>query len=413
MISRRLTHNVLFSLPLVLVALACASLQEAPLIGDGGAETPVPPAVAAATGDEAVLASAQPTTGGHGTAVAPGATPTWLPDPLLASLDAEEQLIANLYERIAPAVVHVTSHVTRLTFFFGPVPSEGTGSGFVLDREGHIVTNYHVIEDADSVEVLLSDETQAPATIVGVDPANDLALLKIDVPREQLSPVELGSSQDLRVGQRAIAIGNPFGLDRTLTVGVISALGRPLQTGEDNVIFDVVQTDAAINPGNSGGPLLDSRGRVIGINTAIRQNAEGIGFAVPVDTLKRVLPPLKERGYYPHPWLGFVGYDITPRLAEALSLSVESGILVAQLYRNGPAANAGLRGAQEEVIIGNRRILAGGDVVVGIDEQSIGEWDELHEYLELQTQVGDQVTLHVLRDGQPLEIELEVAEQPQ
>jgi len=413
MTSRRLATNVLFSFSLLFIALACSSLQEAPLTGDGGAETPAPPAVAVATGDGSSLAPTQPATAGDEVAAGPGATPTRLPDPLLAPLDAEEQLIANVYERIAPAVVHITSRVTRLTFFFGPVPSEGTGSGFVLDKEGHIVTNYHVIENADSIEVLLSDETQVPATVVGVDPPNDLALLKIDVPPEQLFPVELGTSQALHVGQRAIAIGNPFGLDRTLTAGVISALGRPLQTGDDNVIFDVVQTDAAINPGNSGGPLLDSRGRVIGINTAIRQDAEGIGFAVPVDTLKRVLPPLKELGYYPHPWLGFVGYDITPRLAEALDLPVESGILVAQLYRDGPAAAAGLRGAQEEVVIGNRRILAGGDVVVGIDDRSIGEWDELHEYLELRTQVGDQVTLHVLREGQPLELELEVAEQPQ
>ncbi|MDX1688455.1 MAG: trypsin-like peptidase domain-containing protein [Candidatus Promineifilaceae bacterium] len=377
------------------------------MINDGGADATV------TVDGESVAASTPPASTGEQSVAAAGATPTSLPDSVLAPLDAEEQLIANVYERIAPAVVHITSRVTRPTFFFGPVPSEGTGSGFVLDKEGHIVTNYHVIENAESIEVLLSDETQTPATVVGVDPPNDLALLKIDVPPEQLFPVELGNSQDLRVGQRAIAIGNPFGLDRTLTAGVISALGRPLQTGDDNVIFDVVQTDAAINPGNSGGPLLDSRGRVIGVNTAIRQNAEGIGFAVPVDTLKRVLPPLEERGYYPHPWLGFVGYDITPRLADALDLPVESGILVAQLFRDGPAAVAGLRGAQEEVIIGNRRILAGGDVVVGIDDQSIDEWDALHEYLELQTQVGDRVTLHVLRDGQPMEIELEVAERPQ
>lgn len=405
---RRIFPIFLFVWPLLVVAVACSSLEEAPLTGEEGADVTAGSSGSAA---EAGVASTPQAVGGRESAA--GATPTRLPDPLLASLDAEEQLIANVYERVAPAVVHVTSRVTRLTFFFGPVPSEGTGSGFVIDREGHVVTNYHVIENADSVEVLLSDETQASATIVGVDPPNDLALLKIDVPPEQLSPVELGSSAGLRVGQRAIAIGNPFGLDRTLTAGVISALGRPLQTGDDNVIFDVVQTDAAINPGNSGGPLLDSRGRVIGVNTAIRQDAEGIGFAVPVDTLKRVLPPLKEVGHYPHPWLGFVGYDITPGLAQALDLPVESGILVAQLFRDGPAAAAGLRGAQEEVIIGNRRILAGGDVVTGIDEASIDEWQDLHAYLELQTQVGDRVTVHVLRDGEPLAIEMEVAARPQ
>ena len=408
---KKVPLTFLVLLPLLIAGLACGSLDETPLIGGSDGDETAPPAVVTAT--PAVVEGAPHVVNGGGSPVGAGATPTRLPDPLLASLDAEEQLIANVYERVAPAVVHITSRVTRLTFFFGPVPSEGTGSGFVIDREGHIVTNYHVIENADSVEVLLSDETQAAAALVGVDPPNDLALLKIDVPPEQLSPVELGSSADLRVGQRAIAIGNPFGLDRTLTAGVISALGRPLQANDDNVIFDVVQTDAAINPGNSGGPLLDSRGRVIGVNTAIRQGAEGIGFAVPVDTLKRVLPPLQELGYYPHPWLGFVGYDVTPRLAEALDLPVESGILVAQLYRDGPAVAAGLRGAQEEVIIGNRRILAGGDVVVGIDEAPTEEWEDLHAYLELETQVGDRVTLHVLRDGEPLEIEMEVAERPQ
>jgi S1-C subfamily serine protease len=178
------------------------------------------------------------------------------------------------------------------------------------------------------------------------------------------------------------------------------------------VIFDVIQTDAAINPGNSGGPLLDSRGRVIGVATAIREDAEGIGFAVPVDTLKRVVPALIAQGYFPHPWLGFLGYDVTAGLARALNLPVESGILVAQLYREGPAVAAGVRGAQQEVIIGNRRLLIGGDIVVGIDEQPVGSWDDLNEYLELRTVVGDEVTLHVLRDGEPLALAIPVGEQP-
>ncbi|HSM55300.1 MAG TPA: trypsin-like peptidase domain-containing protein [Candidatus Sulfomarinibacteraceae bacterium] len=342
----------------------------------------------------------------------PTGTPTPLSDEALAALDVEEALIANIYERVAPAVVHVTSRVTTLNFFFGAVPSEGTGSGFVFDNDGHIVTNYHVIEGADSIVVKLSDESTAPAEVVGVDPPNDLALLRIDVPADALTPVEMGSSEELRVGQRAIAIGNPFGLDRTLTAGVISALGRPLQTADDSFIYNVVQTDAAINPGNSGGPLLDSRGRLIGVNTAIRQGAEGIGFAVPVDTVKRVIPALIEQGYYPHPWLGFLGYDITPGLASALELPVERGILVVQLYRGGPADVAGVSGAQQEVIVGNQRLLVGGDVVVAINEQPIAEWEDLSEYLEIQTQVGDEVVLHVLRDGEELALTLTVAEQP-
>jgi S1-C subfamily serine protease len=343
---------------------------------------------------------------------APAPTATLLPEVLLAPLDIEEELITNLYERVSPAVVHITSQITQMSFFFGPVPGEGSGTGFLWDEQGHIVTNYHVVEGANRVSVVLGDGVEVEATIVGVDPPNDLAVLRVEVDEVELAPVELGSSGDLRVGQRAIAIGNPFGLDRTLTAGVISALGRPLQTADNTVIFDVIQTDAAINPGNSGGPLLDSRGRVIGVATAIREDAEGIGFAVPVDTLKRVVPALIAQGYFPHPWLGFLGYDVTAGLARALNLPVESGILVAQLYREGPAVAAGVRGAQQEVIIGNRRLLIGGDIVVGIDEQPVGSWDDLNEYLELRTVVGDEVTLHVLRDGEPLALAIPVGEQP-
>jgi S1-C subfamily serine protease len=299
-----------------------------------------------------------------------------------------------------------------MNFFFGPVPSEGTGSGFLWDDQGHIVTNNHVVDGADRISVVLGDGSEVDATLVGVDPPNDLAVLRVDLAGSSLIPVELGSSNDLRIGQRAIAIGNPFGLDRTLTTGVVSGLGRPLQTADDTVIFDVIQTDAAINPGNSGGPLLDSRGRVIGVATAIRQDAEGIGFAVPVDTLKRVVPALIAQGYYPHPWLGFQGYNITPGLARALELPVESGILVAQLYREGPALAAGLQGAQREVIIGNRRLLAGGDIVTAIDDHSVTSWDDLNEYLELRTVVGDEVTLFILRDGQPGQLPITIAEQP-
>lgn len=340
------------------------------------------------------------------------ATPTPLSADLMEPIDIEEQLITNVYERVGPSVVHITARVITMNFFFGAMPSEGTGSGFVIDKEGHIVTNYHVVEDADSIEIRFSDELSLPAEVVGTDPGNDLAVLQVDIPAEQLTPLELGSSADLRVGQRAIAIGNPFGLDQTLTTGVISALGRPLQTESDNYIFNVIQTDAAINPGNSGGPLLNSRGQVIGVNTAIRQNAEGIGFAVPVDTVKRVVPALITKGTYPHPWLGLLGYSITPGLAEALQLPVEKGVLVAQLYRRGPAVEAGIQGAQREVIVGNRRLLIGGDIITAIDGTPISDWNDLSEYLELNTVVGDTVSISLLRGDQPMEVELMLAAQP-
>ncbi|MEW5988895.1 MAG: PDZ domain-containing protein, partial [Chloroflexota bacterium] len=203
-----------------------------------------------------------------------------------------------------------------------------------------------------------------------------------------------------------------FGLDRTLTTGVISALGRPLQTDNDAFIYNVIQTDAAINPGNSGGPLLNSRGQVIGVNTAIRQGAEGIGFAVPVDTVKRIVPVLLEKGYYPHPWLGLLGYSITPELAEALELPVERGVLVAQLYNDGPALAAGVRGATDQVIVGNRRLYVGGDIITAVDGQTVKDMEGLLQYLEERTQVGQAVRLTLLRDGRERTVTVALVEQP-
>ncbi|MCB8944810.1 MAG: trypsin-like peptidase domain-containing protein [Ardenticatenaceae bacterium] len=341
------------------------------------------------------------------------ATPTPLGEDILEPIDVEEQLITNLYERVGPSVVHITSRVITMNFFFGPTASEGTGSGFIYDTDGHIVTNNHVVENADSLEVKLSDDITVPAQVVGVDPPNDLAVIQIDVPEDYaLVPLELGKTNTVQVGQRAIAIGNPFGLDRTLTTGVVSALGRPLQTDNDNYIFNVIQTDAAINPGNSGGPLLNSRGQVIGVNTAVRQDAQGIGFAVPVDTVQRIVPVLIQEGTYPHPWLGLLGYSISPDLAQALQLPVEQGVLVAQLYREGPAVAAGIQSAQQQVIVGNRRYLIGGDILTTINGLPITDWNSLTQYLELNTQVGDTVTLAILRDAQSMEIELTLAAQP-
>ena len=340
-------------------------------------------------------------------------TPTPLPPDMLEAVDVEEQLVINVYEQVSPAVVHIASRVITLSFFWGPIPQEGTGSGFVIDKEGHIVTNNHVVEGADEVEVTLSDGTRVPAEVVGTDPFNDLAVIKINVPSAKLYPVELGSSADLRVGQRAIAIGNPFGLDRTLTTGVISSLGRPLEAENGRVIYNVIQTDAAINPGNSGGPLLDSRGRVIGVNTAIRTGAENIGFAVPVDTVKRVVPELIEKGRYRHPWLGTLSYSIDPELVQGLRLPVEKGIMVAQIYRGSPAAKADLRGGNREVTVGNRRILAGGDIIVAINGQPIENHEDLTVYLETETQVGQVVELTIMRGDQEMTIEVELGEVPE
>lgn len=340
------------------------------------------------------------------------ATPTPLSQTDLAPIDIEEELITNLYERVGPSVVHIKATVVTMNFFFGPTPSEGTGSGFIYDNQGHIVTNYHVIEDARTVEVELSDETRLTAEVVGIDPPNDLAVLRVTEPIPEANPLPMGTSADLRVGQRAIAIGNPFGLDRTLTTGVISALGRPLQLNQDEYIFDVIQTDAAINPGNSGGPLLNSRGEVIGVNTAVRQDAQGIGFAIPADTVQRVVPKLITDGRYPHPWLGLLGYSLTPELAEALRLPVERGVLVAQLYRNGPAVEAGIQGATQEVLIGNRRVLIGGDIITAVNGESIQNWNDIQEFLQLYTEAGQTITLSLVRGEQQLELPLTLGIQP-
>jgi 2-alkenal reductase len=340
------------------------------------------------------------------------ATPTPLSEEALAPIDIEEQLITNLYQRVSPAVVHITARIYTMDFFRGPVPSEGTGSGFIVDDIGHIVTNNHVIEGAESIEVTFADESRVSARVIGADPLNDLAIILPEKLPSGFKPVTLGSSEEIRVGQRAIAIGNPFGLERTLTSGVISAVGRPLRVSEDNFIFNVIQTDAAINPGNSGGPLLDSRGQVIGVNTAIREDAEGIGFAVPVDTLKRVMSALIDKGEYPHPFLGVLGYSITPELADMLDLPTERGVLIAQLYQNGPADVAGIHGAEQEITIGNRRILTGGDIITAINGEAVRDWLGYLAFLELQTDVGDTVLLTILREGKEIAIEASLIAQP-
>lgn len=343
-------------------------------------------------------------------------TPIPLPSAVIETADAEEQVVIDVYARVSPAVVYITSRVIVRDFFWGAIPQEGTGSGFVIDKEGHIVTNNHVVENAENIVVTLSDETSVEAKLVGTDPANDLAVLKIDVSADKLHPVELGTSADLRVGQRAIAIGNPFGLDRTLTTGVISSLGRPLDLGEGRrTIYNVIQTDAAINPGNSGGPLLDSKGRVIGVNTAIYSpsgGSVGIGFAIPVDTVRRVVKSIIEKGYYPHPWLGITGLTIVPELADALDLPVERGVLILEVTPGQAAARAGLRGGQRRVRVGSYIIPIGGDILIGIDDRKIKEIGDLIKYLETETEVGQRVTLTIMRDGREMTVQAILGEQP-
>jgi S1-C subfamily serine protease len=345
------------------------------------------------------------------------ATPT--PGPLPAAGDDIETRRIAIYQRVAPAVVNVTTQVLRTDFFWGVTPEEGSGSGFLWDTDGHIVTNYHVISGAQQIEVSFDGDTRLPATVVGSDPINDLTVLKVDSVPEGVQPLELGASADLRVGQTAIVIGNPFGqFERTMTQGIISALNRTIETDTSTVLRGVIQTDAAINRGNSGGPLLDSSGRLIGVNSAIYSptgTSAGVGLAIPVDKVVRVVPVLIKQGRFPHPWLGFeaLGYEITPALAQMLNLPVQDGILIAQFYRGSPADQAGLRGAQNETIIGNRRYLIGGDILTAIDGAPLTKWDDLNAYLEENAAVGQQVALTILRAGKEQTLNAALADTPE
>lgn len=353
-----------------------------------------------------VSPSAEPETTATATTVTVVATPTSLPRNMLDEATAEDLLLINIYQRVNPAVVNIRS--------YGPLQA-GEGSGFIIDRQGHIVTNSHVVEGAEELEVALTDATIVEARVLGTDPDSDLAVVQIDVPAEALHPVELGDSDQLHVGERAIAIGNPFGLQGTLTTGVISALGRTLPAESLFNIPEIIQTDAAINPGNSGGPLLNAEGQVIGVNTAIRTTTGGnigVGFAVPVNLAKRVIPQLIEQGYYEHPWLGIKGLTISPLLVEELGLPVERGVLVSEVVTDSPAEKAGVRGGSQEVEIRGRAVRRGGDIITGIDGRDIAQFEDLLAYLVMQTEVGQEVTADIVRDGKELTLKVVLQARP-
>jgi len=344
------------------------------------------------------------------------ATPT--PGPVSESAGALEAQRIAVYERAAPAVVNITTQVLRTSFFYGTIPEEGSGSGFVWDAEGHIVTNHHVIAGAQKVEVSFSDDFTSPATVIGSDPVNDLAVIRVESMPPGITPLTVGASGQLKVGQTAIVLGNPFGrFERTMTVGIISALNRTIQT-DSTVLRGVIQTDAAINRGNSGGPLLDLQGRLIGVNSAIYSPtgaSVGVGLAIPSNKVQRVVPVLIRDGRFPHPWLGVeeLGYELTPALAQALRLPVERGLLIARLYRNSPADQAGLRIAQREVIIGNRRYQVGGDIITEVDGRPVATWEKLGAYLEEECVVGQTITLTIFRDGNKTTVTAKLQDTPE
>ncbi len=319
-----------------------------------------------------------------------------------------------VYEKVADGVVNVTSIAVQMDFFFNAFPRQGSGSGSIIDAKGHILTNHHVVANAQKLEVTLADGSKWPAKLIGSDPDNDLAVIKIEAPKEKLKVIPMGDSKSLRIGQKVLAIGNPFGLQRTLTTGIISSLGRTIRSEAGTLIEDVIQTDAAINPGNSGGPLLNSEGEIVGINSAIISptgGSVGIGFAIPVNTAKKVVPELISKGYVTYPFIGATVQSLIPEMAKDLKLKIERGAMISEVVKGGPADKAGLKGGNQRVQVGNMIVLVGGDIVVKVDQQEVKTNDELIRYLR-EKKPGDTVLLKVYRKGDSVDVKVTLGERP-
>jgi len=330
------------------------------------------------------------------------------------SITEDEKNNIAVYEKAADGVVNITSTAVQMDFFFNAFPTQGSGSGAILDAKGNILTNHHVVANAQKLEVALADGSRWPAKLIGSDPDNDLAVIKIDAPREKLKVIPMGDSKNLRIGQKVLAIGNPFGFERTLTTGVISSLGRTIRSEVGTLIEDVIQTDAAINPGNSGGPLLNSDGEIIGINSAIISPSGGnvgIGFAIPVNTAKRLIPELISKGYVTYPWIGATIQTLIPEVARYLKLKIERGALIAEVVKGGPADKAGLKGGSQRVQVGNMIVLVGGDIVVKADDQEIKTNEELIRYVR-EKKIGNSVTFKVYRKDKYEDVKITLGERP-
>ncbi|MBN1486011.1 MAG: trypsin-like peptidase domain-containing protein [Anaerolineae bacterium] len=390
-------RSMTIALLVLVVALGCVATQTL---------TPTPPEV-----------EMLPSTVAAPVVVAP-------PSDALSNLQTQVEAV---YQAVGDSVVNISVTSISYDFFLNPIPQEGTGSGFVYDELGHIVTNYHVVENAELIQVICADGTSATAQLIGYDETYDLAVLRIDgdVTGEQKAPsapIPLGDSDVLRVGQFVVAIGSPFGLEQTVTFGVISSLGRIIESPDGRYIGEAIQTDAAINPGNSGGPLLDLEGRVIGVNAQIvspSQANAGIGFAIPVSMVRRVVPELIAEGRYRHSWMGirYFPYGLNDQWSEQLRQVgmqdvPDQGLLIMYVDDNSPADLAGLRGGNRVVRLQNVELPIGGDVLVAIEGQPVNSPQDLIAYLETQTRVGDLVQVSVIRDGQELVLPLTLGERP-
>ncbi|QGA80791.1 S1C family serine protease [Candidatus Nanohalobium constans] len=329
-------------------------------------------------------------------------------DTQIVYVNGSDQSLAPIFEKADQSVVYISAQ--------GEESSQG--SGFVYSRRGHIITNEHVVDDADNVEVSFTDGTTGEATIVGTDPYSDLAVLKVQ--KDNLQPLKLGNVSDVRVGQEVVAIGNPFGLRGSMTSGIISQKGRSLpvqQVGLEGFrIRDVLQTDASINPGNSGGPLLNTEGEVIGVNTAIETNTgsfSGIGFAVPASTVKRVAPDIISDGDAEHPWIGVSGTNMNRDLAKEMETNSTKGFLVMNVSKDSPASKAGLQGGKETVRLETGTFVVGGDVVVGIDGEEMRDLDDILNYLAQDAEVDEEVELTIIRNGERMNIPLTLESRPE
>jgi S1-C subfamily serine protease len=334
-----------------------------------------------------------------------------------ASASGKSLTVNEIYKRDAPGVAFIKADIVQRTQSVFGLPqqqqSTATGSGFLIDDNGQILTNAHVVEGAKNVEVQLGNGDPQSAEIVGTDPSTDVALLKVDN-TDGVSPLPLGESDEVHVGDPVVAIGNPFGLDRTVTSGIVSALQRQIQAPNGFSISDVIQTDAPINPGNSGGPLIDGDGKVIGINSQIESQSggnEGVGFAVPIKTAIDVVNQLQSGGEIRHAYLGISGADITPEVARALNLPVDQGVLVEQVLGNGPADDAGIKGPTGEATVAGQTIPIGGDIITKIDGKAVTGMDDLISVVN-EHKPGDEITLTVWSNGQQKDVTVKLGDRP-
>ena len=343
-----------------------------------------------------------------------GPSPTPFPTVAPLSLSVQEQALAALYNRTRPGVVNVDVIVGPSNDQLAP-QGQGSGSGFVWDKSGYVVTNNHVVANARTVRVTLWDDTSVTASVVGVDPDADLAVLQIKVPAEKLIPLELGDSDQVRVGQTAIALGNPFAVGTSMSLGIVSAVGRSIPGLTAFQIPDAIQTDAPINPGNSGGPLLDAAGRVIGVNAQIRSETRansGVGFAIPVNIVKAVVPDIIRTGKHAWPWLGLSGLTVNQQVADANKLKDAAGAYIDSIVSGGPAAKGGVKGSTGAQPSPEGNIPTGGDVVTAVDGQPVRHFDDLLRYVSTKARVGQTVELTILREGKETKVKITLEERP-